>query len=835
MLTHVLSSLLLIAGLAAAQGPRPSQSQARDEDQRWRVPLQQKADILVENAYANHWIEGTYVGTVQLNAVSGKTDHTVLGNNGDMHNSTWTGCYLMGAAFGYGWAKEHGTPAEVGKMLSLGGGMINGLWILSHVSGRPGMIARVILYGHGPSNEERAGLNERNEWWQGVGQYRDFRYRANPSHHNYHHVTRGVAYWYYFLNRYNPNPTGRVKAQMDSAKSLLTAIMNYGYKLRDGAVMDIDDQQSANLLRPSDRPTTTGLMTTSSLKYAAAITGDVWYRRKYDEFVRTYRYKESRDSLRAQQGRGVFPGRLLLTDFDDTEHTLGSLWLVSQLETDPELKEFYHLAATALFETKRDTKRALFNYLYAGVTGDREGARLGDALETLQHYMSNTILYPIMNSIRTDIEFSADSDREGYGNLTGRRGTRRVLPFNEIPYDNAYDWKGDPFQLDRALAREIGSLAVSGEDSMVWLLADVNGTLYRSLDGGNTFAVHDFREGAMVTSVTFAARKSRVVVLGTDRGIYWTQRGGFDYAWTRVQLGSDSNHVQRVMLDSANPNVVWAVTDEGIYRSVDLGREEVGKAWVNVTGPMPMSRDILFKGLAYGLATGRNAAMYAMLDGRSYCRAVKDSAWTMSPVDMEGYHRIPKPRQIEVSPNDPNTAFVLVAINVWGRDLSLPLRTTDGGRSFTVVGARLPAGTWASEGSGLMEGTGLALRLIDLGQIAIDPVDPRFVYAVSSSGFLRSTDGGTNWAISNAGLRIPYAYRVYAPKETPGTIFVSTPAGFHASTDRGSTWSRPVLVLNGRGVDQHERGGMGYLVAYWAGRYLGAVTDQDASKSPDQW
>ena len=129
-----------------------SQGQARDEDLRWRMPLQQKADAILANTFQHNWFMGTYRPAMEIDAVTNLPNHTVLGNGSDMHTSTWTGSFLMGAAFRYGWAKEHGTPADVEAALNLGGGMVNGLYILSHVSGKPGFLSReVVAYGYGPT------------------------------------------------------------------------------------------------------------------------------------------------------------------------------------------------------------------------------------------------------------------------------------------------------------------------------------------------------------------------------------------------------------------------------------------------------------------------------------------------------------------------------------------------------------------------------------------------------------------------------------------------------------------------------------------------------------
>ena len=615
---------------------------------------------------------------------------------------------------------------------------------------------------------------------------------------------------------------------MDSVKLTLGDVMNHGYKARDGVVMDADGTPSASLYRTGatpdrtgrgPRPTTSGLMATNCLKFGAYILGDPWYARKYDELVRQYRYRESRETLRSEQGSGAREGRMLLTDWDDTEHVMGSLWLVSQLERDPDLKDFYKLAATALFETKKDHNRSFFNYMYAGITGDRAGANLGGALETLQLYPSVTYFYPVMNSIRTDLQFTAGPE--------GDQITTRVMPFNEIAMDNSSDWKCNPYNMDGWLARGINAFAVSAEDSMVWFIADQGGTLYRSLDGGASFAVHDFSQGASVNDVVFAGGKSRIVVLATNRGIFWSHTGGYENRWRNVQIGGERNVVRRLMNDPQNANVVWAVADDGVWRSVDLGQEEVGKAWTKVSGSMPDSTDVLFRGLVYGIAPGPTPSLWAILDGRIYRKNPGDGDWASSPLDIEGYHRIPDPKQIVVSPRDPNTVFALFNVTSWGNPSSMLLRSTDGGKTFGLVGSNYGGSSFPSVGSGLERQA--------LSNLVIDPNDPRFMYASSPKGIFRSTDGGTTWQVSNSGLRIPFVTAVYAPKQIPGAVFASTPAGFVVSRDRGATWDRPLVVLNGRGVNRTDRGGYGYLVAYWAGRYFECVSDAEAASAPNTW
>lgn len=804
MRVPILNAALVLVAMTVVPALAQSQSQVRNEDLQWRYPLNEKARIIQEKIYRDHWILGTYPSQVQIYADGRPVDHGTTGYSNIAHTSSWTGSYLMGAAFRYGWAKEHGTPEDVEAALNLGGGMVNGLYLLSHVSGKPGFLARGVAYGYGPSYEERHGSDRSDAWFQGAGQHANLRFRANPSHHNYDQVTRALAFWYYFLNKYNPNPTGRVKAQMDSVRTAYRDIIEYAYKSHDLIVYDFDGTISTPLLSgfPSGSaasgrgagPSTRTLMVTNALTYGYWIVGDRWCRDKKEELVRQFNYLGPGMAQRVRAGA------------DDAEHTLPGLWLASQIEGNQELKEFYRAAGASLFERFRDAGWALFNYIYADLTGDAQGANLESALRTLQLFPTNSAMYPVMNSIRTDIEI--EEGQEG-------RSAKRALPFNEIPMDNEYDWKGGPLRLDGWWARPISSLAVSGETPKVWLLSDGTNTLYHTIDGGRTFQVNDYRRDGAIREITFAGNKSRIALIATTEGIYRTSRFGDGNQWERVQLGPEGSTAVRVILDKANPNVVWALMSDGVYRSADLGRDEVGTMWERVSSPLPANWTV-----AYAVSTGENPVLYASTD-RGFFRSTPGSRWTVAPLDRIA--RYGTARQIVVSPTDPNTFFTLI-----GRgSISLVMRSTDGGQTLAGGG---PGGRSAPSGFDLSR-----LTRTEMTSIAVDPVAPQNVYAASPSGFFRSNDSGMTWAASNAGLRIPYLYNVHAPQQLPGTLLASTPAGLHVSTDRGQSWSAPILVLNGPGVDRLDKGGMAYLAAYWPGRYFGYVTDEQVAQPPDAW
>ncbi len=800
------------------------QGQARDEDLRWLVRLDEKADILQRATSERHLMVGTYVARVPIPPDGAPVDFSTTSDTGDMHSSSWTGCYLMSLACRLGWALQAGVADEATAALKLGGEALGGLDILSHVSGKPGLLARKIVRGHGPTPRECADANEAPEWHQGDGAFAEFRYRGHPSHHNYHHALRGLAMWHYFLTACDARGsahTDEVRRQLRQVRDVVCDMADYAYKSNDMILLTVNGRVCCHFVRDigelPGRPHTRGLMATCGLKFSEWITGDEWYGRKYAQIADELAYSASTDvppdGWQGNDGR-IHQGRAYEPDNDEVEHLIPSLWLAHQIEDDAELKAFYRMAGASLFESKKRNKRSPCNYFYAALCDDDAGADLPGALETLRLYPSATLMYPIMNSTRTDLEIAESTyDPAPMG----------VLPFNEQAWDNSYSWKGGPFNLDGYLAREIVALVVSNEDAAVWLLADDEGALYRSFDGGVSFAVHPGPSGALVRDVAFVGGTSRVVILATDRGVFRTDGFGYRESWHRVPVGNGERAAHRVEADRDNPHVAWATMADGLYRSRDLGATLIGREWSAAFGAMPGGEDVL-----YGLRSGPDAVAYAAIRGRLFRARADDADWADLPVDLEDFRHFPTFRQIVVSPHDPDTAFALVDLTIWYRTWPLLLRTTDGGESVTVVG-------WTHDRPYMPPSGGAGLEWTRLQSLTFDPTDPDTLHGAGEGGAYRSADGGTTWTSASDGLRIPLAHRVFAPRQTPGRVFVTTPAGLHQSTDGGRTWSAPMLVLNGPGVAREERGGLCYLVGYWAGRYFGYVTDEDAMGEPETW
>src|SRR5262249_4863228 len=87
--------------------------------------------------------------------------------------------------------------------------------------------------------------------------------------------------------------------------------------------------------------------------------------------------------------------------------------------------------------------------------------------------------------------------------------------------------------------------------------------------------------------------------------------------------------------------------------------------------------------------------------------------------------------------------------------------------------------------------------------ILIDPQKSATLYAGTSRGVLKSTDGGSTWAGANAGLPegFPAWARVLAiDAAKPSVIYVQKWSGLFKSTDGGQSWN----ALNARFYASHD-------------------------------
>ncbi|HID56404.1 TPA: hypothetical protein EYP37_07730 [Candidatus Poribacteria bacterium] len=752
-------------------------------DDSWRMPLRAKAEMFERNILRRHWINGLYPSTVDLPpGYTGPLDPTTQGKANVAHSINWTSYYLGGQCYRYLFTKDENVREHCNKVF-------RAIYRCLQVTGVNGLLSRGYVLGHGPSYEEREGSEKSKYWRQGAPPYEDLRWRGDPSHHNYSGAVYGFGIFYDLVAQ---------GEEREMCREAIDSLVGYWLD-NDWIIWDYERKRPVPILGFTDgrTPNTRIIMAAAALKVAHHATGKEKFAQAYEKLVTQYGFRTYRGPIGGSE------------DFDEADHVFQHLENLFRLETDPDLRGFYRHVADELWKAHRDDCQSLFNYIYLSLvpdSPDREKA-IRDALWTLRSWPTKRMFRPRMNSIRDDIEI-----------VDGR--SKYPLPMYDSPWDNEYQWKGNLYQLDGWLARDIVSLDVSREDEMVIFAADTRGDVYMSLDGADSWRMISENLNAHVKRLA-AGSRVRFLFLTADDGFYKTTTAGT--RWQRMKLPPGSGSPQDILLDLENPNVLYAVTSEGIYRSLDYGEEWIGERWENLSENLPPARKKRFH-----VALGKPARFYAILDEVAYRRG-SDGSWERGEtVGFGGYAELTP--WMASDPQNPDRILLGVKVRYAQIRGTMISESRDGGDSWSAsmkaIYERYRSGGMAA----LMEGF---IRQ-EVNDMKVDPHDPSILYAATPKGVFKSSDGGKTWRESNKGLEIPLAYRIHTPIGTR-RIFCSTPTGLFVSEDKGESWRNANLVLIFEGNMQREIGNADFLDAYWRGRYYNFITDEDDTSPPDRW
>jgi len=137
-------------------------------------PLHDKAAFFQRDLLDKHWLDGLYVSIVPSAPSGTRLAHTVNQPGNVIHSGVWTGRYLGGVGYQYAvtrdsWVRRHG------------GEILHALRTQQEVTGKPGLLARGYIKGHGPVEDwERRGQDS-PKWHQGQGRFSDFRWHGDVS------------------------------------------------------------------------------------------------------------------------------------------------------------------------------------------------------------------------------------------------------------------------------------------------------------------------------------------------------------------------------------------------------------------------------------------------------------------------------------------------------------------------------------------------------------------------------------------------------------------------------------------------------------------------------
>ena len=304
------------------------------------------------------------------------------------------------------------------------------------------------------------------------------------------------------------------------------------------------------------------------------------------------------------------------------------------------------------------------------------------------------------------------------------------------------------------------------------LYAATTSGVYRSTDGGVSFAAYSQPRANPVYSVALDPQNSGTVLAATayggfqkstDAGMSWFAAGsGLDAGGTPVALAIDPTNPSMVYAGT----LVWYLecgfgTNLGIFQSTDGGT-----SWTDSQADIGCVSDIVIDprntGTVYA-GSWYSAGAYKSTDRGTSWNAMGSGL----PSGLFGSY-------VTALAIDPQAGTLFAGTNGI-------FKSTDGGAHWVGANSGIPAPLVAG---------------FNVAALAVDPQTPNNVYAAmafdapaappnATGGLWKSIDGGAHWFnVFSANV-----YAVALNPQNPSTIYAGTDDGLARSTDGGASWS----------------------------------------------
>jgi photosystem II stability/assembly factor-like uncharacterized protein len=281
--------------------------------------------------------------------------------------------------------------------------------------------------------------------------------------------------------------------------------------------------------------------------------------------------------------------------------------------------------------------------------------------------------------------------------------------------------------------------------------------------------------------------------------------------WTNI--GPDGGTARGLVIDPNDPNILYALTGAGLFKSADAG-----SSW-SIAAPLPANSGRI---LSLVIDPQHTNVLYAATFEAS---GAAPGDWVFKSTDAGASWRTLKSglpsgltAPLAIDPQDPQT--------IYSGGYNDILKSTDGGETWKTIDAGLPslgcciivrslaidpqdpAIVYAVTGIGIFKSSnrGASWTTVyrysgqstdpQFASIAIDPLDSNTLYGlrIGLGGVYKSTDGGSSWREANAGLpsgpdeTISTNAIVVHPQKSR-SIYAVTSGGIYSSTDGAESWS----------------------------------------------
>jgi uncharacterized repeat protein (TIGR02543 family) len=340
---------------------------------------------------------------------------------------------------------------------------------------------------------------------------------------------------------------------------------------------------------------------------------------------------------------------------------------------------------------------------------------------------------------------------------------------------------------------QLTSLAIDPiENNKIYMGTNIGGGLFKTIDGGNWW--NSSISGLTINSIAVDKTNAQTVYLGTNRGIIKSVNGGV--SWMTIDYGISGNAIDKLIIDNDMniyasginllksssidskwktlgttvksltqcniDNTLYSAASNGIYKSISGG-----ESWSLVNSVMTYANNLAID--------PRNCQK--IYTGTLNRGVLKSTDGGLSWVDMSigltysGVAKYPV-QAIAIDPLDGKTIYVGAGY-------------PGGVYKFAVDGDNV----WTAINDGLTYSSNNIIYKRAITSLAIDPINSKTIYAGTSIGVFKTTDGGTNWKSASMGLAERQITSLAIDPIFSQTVYAGTYVdGIFRSTDGGKSW-----------------------------------------------
>jgi photosystem II stability/assembly factor-like uncharacterized protein len=374
-------------------------------------------------------------------------------------------------------------------------------------------------------------------------------------------------------------------------------------------------------------------------------------------------------------------------------------------------------------------------------------------------------------------------------------------------------------------------------------ITDSSWGIAKSVDGGKSWKRSDtdlpvnynFVSLALETAASSTLYSSYLDYQTGVGGIFKSTDGGA--SWQAANAGPGIIEITALAADPVNPDRVY-ISDgyDGIFQTVDHGESWKGLAALRISTASPNGVSTTVDSapaltLSLAVDSLHPAVLYAWTYSGTFCRYADNLLFRSTNGGIDWSDTASPPENpcvfggfLVIDPTDPKTLYVsesdFLDGGYWLR------KSSDGGVTWAYVWNRYDFGVdslvidpknnstlFAGTSSGVFKSTDGGATWISpaqqfgVGALAIDPVHPGIVYAVANQaypaagsvlpfwGLLKTSDGGATWSAMNNGLAsvIDSGSAINAlaisPDDTKVVYAATAGYGVFRSLDGGANWA----------------------------------------------